>query len=199
MSKNTVIFSAPQGWGKTTSADALKLIFECDDVIDDWVLGDEIHIGALHLTHESISVKTKEWMRESSGIKVVQIGHERPSQKTAERDPTGANPHTPGAKLDAGKNRLGLVMHGFPLALQKVGQVATVGADKYTDHGWHNVPDGTSRYTDAMYRHLLAEASGEQQDRDTGLHHAAHAAWNALARLELILRSAHTDTSEQRP
>ena len=66
MSKNTVIFSAPQGWGKTTSADALKLIFECDDVIDDWVLGDEIHIGALHLTHESISVKTKEWMREKS-------------------------------------------------------------------------------------------------------------------------------------
>ena len=199
MSKNTVIFSAPQGWGKTNSADVLKFIFECDDVIDDWAPGKPIHIGSLHLTHESIPADLKKALSECYGIQIVQIGHESPYPQTAERDPTGANPHTPGAKLDAGKNRLGLVMHGFPLALQKVGQVATVGAEKYTDHGWHNVPDGTSRYTDAMYRHLLAEASGEQQDRDTGLHHAAHAAWNALARLELILRSAHTDTPEQRP
>lgn len=106
-----------------------------------------------------------------------------------ELDPTGKDPHTPGAKLDAGKNRLGLVLGDFALALEQVGRVGTYGASKYTAHGWLTVPNGTDRYTDAMYRHLLREASGETVDFDTGLHHAAHAAWNALARLELVIRA----------
>ena len=39
-----------------------------------------------------------------------------------------------------------------------------------------------------MLRHILAEASGDEIDPDFGLLHAAHTAWNALARLELKLR-----------
>jgi hypothetical protein len=39
-----------------------------------------------------------------------------------------------------------------------------------------------------MYRHLLAEAAGQHCDAESGLVHAAHAAWCALARLELMLR-----------
>ena len=110
-------------------------------------------------------------------------------QRAVESDPTGKDPHTPGAKLDAGKNRLGLVFGGFANALEEVGRVGTYGAQKYTDHGWAAVPNGTQRYTDAMYRHLLAESFGEDFDEDSQLLHAAHAAWNALARLELIVRT----------
>lgn len=106
-----------------------------------------------------------------------------------ETDPTGRAAHEAGAKLDYGKNRLGLVVGGFSRALQAVGEVGTYGANKYTDNGWIEVPDGVNRYTDAMYRHLMKEASGEQRDKDTELLHAAHAAWNALARLDLMLRS----------
>lgn len=105
----------------------------------------------------------------------------------SERDPHGIEQHTPGAKLDAGKNRLGLIMTGFARALVAVGQVGTYGANKYTPHGWRAVPNGVERYTDAMYRHLLAEASGQPVDEESGLLHAAQAAWNALARLELML------------
>ena len=79
----------------------------------------------------------------------------------AESDPHGKAPNTPGAKLDAGKNRLGLVLNGFALALTEVGKVGTYGATKYTADGWKSVPDGVDRYTDAMYRHLLREATGE--------------------------------------
>lgn len=107
-----------------------------------------------------------------------------------ESDPHGKTANEPGAKLDAGKVRLGLVLHGFANALKEVGQVGTYGAKKYTDNGWVSVPDGQGRYTDAMYRHLLSEAGGELRDKDTGLHHAAHAAWNALARLELLIRES---------
>ena len=52
-----------------------------------------------------------------------------------ESDPTGRKPNDAGAKLDAGKNRLGLVLVGFSSALQEVGKVGTYGAKKYSDNG----------------------------------------------------------------
>ena len=109
---------------------------------------------------------------------------------TKETDPTGKSPHSPGAKLDAGKRRDGLVLLAFSRALAEVSKVGTYGATKYTENGWTEVPNGISRYTDAMLRHMLAEGSGEHSDKDTGLLHAAHAAWNALARLDLMIRES---------
>jgi hypothetical protein len=108
-----------------------------------------------------------------------------------ECDPHGKSAHEPGAKLDAGKLRAGLVLGGFSRALAAVAAVGTHGAAKYTADGWLHVPNGAERYTDAMWRHLLTEASGEATDKDSGLHHAAHAAWNALARLDLMLREGN--------
>lgn len=105
----------------------------------------------------------------------------------AEVDPFGKDPHSSGAKLDYGKNRLGLILGGFAKALLEVGKVGTYGANKYVANGWKDVPDAKVRYTDAMYRHLLSEECGELRDPDTGIFHAAHAAWNALARLYFIV------------
>ena len=110
------------------------------------------------------------------------------SLSACESDPTGRKPNDPGAKLDQGKNRLGLVMFGFSKALQAVGRVGTYGAQKYSDNGWMQVPDGKERYTDAMLSHLMSEADGEEIDPTTNLYHASQVAWNALARLELMLR-----------
>ena len=107
-----------------------------------------------------------------------------------EKDPSGKSPHEAGAKLDAGKRRDGLVLLGFSRALAAVSAVGTYGANKYTDNGWMSVPNGVNRYTDAMLRHILSEASGELKDKDTDLLHAAHAAWNALARLDLMIRDS---------
>ena len=93
-------------------------------------------------------------------------------------------------KHDAGKPKAGLVLGGFARSLQAVAEVGTFGAEKYSPEGWLTVPDGWTRYTDALYRHLLSEAAGEMLDKESGLRHAAHAAWNALARLDLELREA---------
>lgn len=103
-------------------------------------------------------------------------------------DPNGINQHAPGAKLDNGKPRHGLVLGAFSNALTEVAKVGTFGANKYSDNGWLSVPNGLARYTDAMLRHHFAEAGGEELDEDSGLRHAAHRAWNALAVLELMLR-----------
>jgi hypothetical protein len=112
-----------------------------------------------------------------------------PEINVKQNDPNGKDQHEPGAKLDAGKNRIGMVLFGFANALQEVSRVGTFGANKYTDNGWMSVPDGEARYTDAMLRHLLSEASGERIDEESGMLHAAQTAWNSLARLELMLRS----------
>lgn len=114
--------------------------------------------------------------------------------KSYETEPNGLSPHTAGAKLDAGKNRLGLVFTDFAKAIEQVGLVATLGAIKYTASGWVAVDKGKERYSDALFRHLVAHAKGERVDA-SGLLHLAHAAWNVLAVLELELR---TPTAEQR-
>lgn len=111
-----------------------------------------------------------------------------------ETEPNGLSPHTPGSKLDAGKNRLGLVFTDFAKAIEQVGLVATMGAAKYTASGWVSVKGGKERYSDALFRHLVAHAQGEKLDA-SGLLHLAHAAWNVLAVLELELR---TLTPEQK-
>jgi len=111
-----------------------------------------------------------------------------PPYPSEQRDPSGKSPHEPGAKMDAGKTRLGLVLLGFARALEEVGKVGTFGANKYTDDGWVSVPNGQERYTDAMLRHVFATATGELRDQESGLYHDAHAAWCALARLDLTLR-----------
>jgi hypothetical protein len=76
----------------------------------------------------------------------------------------------------------------FPRAITAVAEISTFGAQKYAWKGWEGVDDGINRYSDAMVRHMLKEAMGEEVDPDSGLLHAAHLAWGALARLELILR-----------
>ena len=103
-----------------------------------------------------------------------------------ELDPNGLPANALGAKLDAGKPLAGILLD-FSLALRAVVAVGTFGANKYARGGWQEVDNGIERYTDAMLRHALKEPR-ETHDPDSGLHHAAHLAWNALARLELMLR-----------
>lgn len=101
-----------------------------------------------------------------------------------ETAPDGKDQHTSGAKLDAGKERLDLVLGSFCEALLEVGRVGTFGANKYTDNGWKEVESAEGRYADAMLRHYFKHRAGEELDPDSGLSHLGHLAWNALAILE---------------
>lgn len=97
------------------------------------------------------------------------------------------NQHQPGAKLDEGKPKVGLVMSGFAKALMEVSKVGTYGAGFYSPNGWKEVEDAEARYTDAMMRHYMKETTEGPIDKDSGQLHAAQVAWNALARLHFIL------------
>ncbi|UOF79374.1 hypothetical protein [Caudoviricetes sp.] len=105
-----------------------------------------------------------------------------------ERDPAGLSPSDKGAKMDGDKPDLHLVLGDFSRALMAVGSIGTFGAKKYSKSGWLSVPDGKSRYKSAGLRHYFYEEIEGLLDKDSGLLHAAHAAWNSLAYLELLLR-----------
>lgn len=109
----------------------------------------------------------------------------------SEQDPNGVRADQPGAKLDAGKSpvRRGLLEY-FPRACMAVADISAAGAKKYTWNGWESVIGGEVRYGDAIARHICKAAIEGPIDPDFGMLHAAHEAWNALARLELILRAA---------
>jgi hypothetical protein len=98
------------------------------------------------------------------------------------------------------------MVEGFADALKAVAAITAYGADKYTEHGWLHVPNAQDRYSDALYRHLIEHARGELHDKESGHLHLAHAAWNALAVLQLLInkwgenvvlpRKAHTQGDE---
>lgn len=94
-----------------------------------------------------------------------------------------------GRKDDAGKTQAGILLEDFPRALLAVAQVATFGANKYERGNWLKVQDAKQRYADAMLRHMLEDGVKPcSVDAESGMLHKAHAAWNALAVLELALR-----------
>lgn len=108
------------------------------------------------------------------------------------KDPNGMSSSDAGAKLDADKPDMSLLLM-FGKALYEVSRVGTGGKIKYSRGGWQSVPDGINRYTAAMLRHAFEEHYNEMDADLVGYlgnetYHAAHTAWNALARLELILR-----------
>ena len=116
-----------------------------------------------------------------------------------EVDPNGYNPHEPGAKLDSGKVAVGRgCLHYFPRALRAVAELSQIGAKKYAWKGWESVPDGIHRYGDALARHeLCIEDDYTRRDRDSGVLEVVAVAWNALARLELILREKEKEEKNE--
>lgn len=113
-----------------------------------------------------------------------------------EKDPNGILKNAPGAKLDAGKEPIfqGAFQY-FPRALLAIASLSAFGASKYTWKGWEDVPDGINRYGNALGRHIVKEEVEGLYDTGpggSGELHATAVAWNALARLELLLRELDT-------
>jgi len=61
---------------------------------------------------------------------------------------------------------------------EKIVEVLTVGAKKYSENNWQSVVPFKKRYYSALKRHLSAYSSGEKYDSETGLTHLSHAATN---------------------
>lgn len=82
-----------------------------------------------------------------------------------------------GLKKDDGKLRMDLVP---PLPLEKLAEVYTIGANKYSDNGWLKNPIPQNRVLAAMKRHLAAWEKGEDRDPVDGQLHMAAIAWGCF-------------------
>lgn len=85
-----------------------------------------------------------------------------------------------GAKYDEGKTNWTVLLHGLAKPLAAVAAVLNYGMQKYAADSWQEVPDAHARYEQAFYRHIMARASGETYDDESGLPHLAHIVCNGL-------------------
>lgn len=90
-----------------------------------------------------------------------------------------------GPKFDDGKDRWDLLPFR---PLRECVRVLTYGARKYSEDSWKRVPDAKARYFSALCRHLFSYRCGEKLDPESGVHHLAHCAINALFVLHFELR-----------
>ena len=100
-----------------------------------------------------------------------------------------------GTKYDNGKLRLAEMIIDFKIPMEELCKVWEFGANKYEKSNWKKLQNPVDRYTNAMLRHLLAEETNLVDD-ESKLLHAAHIAFNALARLYFIVRNKDVDTSK---
>ena len=77
-------------------------------------------------------------------------------------------------KFDDGKLKYNLLP---PKAFKEMAKVLTYGAKKYKPNNWQHVDD-TTRYIDALYRHLEAWRAGDKIDEESKLSHLSHALTN---------------------
>jgi 5'(3')-deoxyribonucleotidase len=84
-----------------------------------------------------------------------------------------------GLRFNEGKIRMDLLE---PWAIEKLAEVFTVGAKKYAPNNWLKGM-AWSKVTASLKRHLLEYEKGVDYDEETGLLHAQHIAWNAMALL----------------
>lgn len=95
----------------------------------------------------------------------------------------------PGKRYDLGKPRYDLIPAD---ALEELAKVYTRGAAKYADRNWEKGMSW-SRCFGPLVRHTWAYWRGEDLDPETGCHHMAHVAWNAMALVSYALRKIGND------
>ncbi len=100
-----------------------------------------------------------------------------------------------GRKDDSGKPRMDLLPFD---ALLDVGDVLAYGAQKYAARNWEKGMD-RGRLVAATLRHLANWAMGQENDPESGRHHLAHVACDALMLLALHKRGLGVDSRKAAP
>lgn len=111
----------------------------------------------------------KEWFENYVGVKY--IFEDRPDTTAPESVPQE------GRKDHSGK----MPWHLLPWKeTEQIVKVLRFGAGKYSENNWQKVSDPKEKYFRAMLTHISQWRQGETFDEESGLHHLAHAACNAL-------------------
>lgn len=99
-------------------------------------------------------------------------------------------------RSDLGKDPWHLFMWD---AAQQVVKVLHMGAAKYTARNWEKGMDWSRCYSSAQRHMIKWWQLREDNDKESGLNHLAHAAWNILALLAYQLRGGIHKANDDRP
>ena len=78
-------------------------------------------------------------------------------------------------------------------AIEEICKVYMMGAKKYGEYNWLKGLKFSNSFNSGM-RHRLAWWQGEDLDKESGLNHLAHSAWNDIANLTFALEGrTHLD------
>ena len=105
------------------------------------------------------------------------------------RERTEQQRQEPALRYDGGKPRYDLLPTD---ALEEVAKVYAWGAAKYEVDNWTKGM-AWRRCLGSLLRHAFAWSAGEDRDKESGLHHMAHCAWNALALISYAKRRVGKD------
>lgn len=132
--------------------------------------------GYLNFTGSSAACEKQldEWRKKY--VPNVYIRQQSATPQLAETKPSDK-----GLKYDSNKHQLDLLP---PLALDDVAAVLSFGAKKY-ERGNYRKGLQYSRLIAAALRHIMAFNNGENNDKESGLNHIAHAACCLLFLLEM--------------
>lgn len=89
-----------------------------------------------------------------------------------------------GLRFNVGKNMIELLP---PEWIWGIGMVTTRGSIKYAIRNWERGMKW-SYLVGCTFRHLIKFVCGERYDKETGCHHLAMVAWNALALMTYDIR-----------
>jgi len=94
-------------------------------------------------------------------------------------------------RFNTGKTELHYLM-AFSRALRAISDVTSYGSRKYAKYNFLKGASA-SESTSSLLRHLVAWWEGEDLDPESGLHHLAHMAWNALRLCDETLSGVSVD------
>lgn len=140
--------------------------------------------GPIRTVTEPVTIHT---VSDNTGLSVAAMAGSLRDKYAAERE--GIDDSKVGVRFNTGKARWDLLPED---SLAELVQVYTMGAEKYADRNWEKGLSMTGCFA-SMMRHAWAWMRGENTDPESGLHHMAHVAWNALAIVSFSKRGVGTD------
>jgi len=99
-----------------------------------------------------------------------------------------------GKKFDNEKLRYDLLP---PFSIEKVVEILTFGAKKYSPNNWKYVENWKDRYIAALMRHLEAYRKGELLDPESDNYHLAHLLCCGIFLLELEIENKKEENEKK--
>ena len=167
-------------WREITKPQSLPSLADMDELNEKGV--NDAATLAAELSAELIG---KQFVAATNGIN--SLFDKRPFEM-----PEGSEVRTVSATGGEKGKKLAALGAVDPISLMEVAEVAGFGATKYARYNYTKSYEWSLSY-DALQRHLSAFWAGEDNDPESGLPHAAHAAWHCLALLTFLRHGVGTD------